>query len=101
MAGAAHPEDISRLLNGGEDDVITGVMTKPMKLISIGNSTGVVLPKDVLTRLRVDKGDTLYVSEAPDGSFRLTPYDPVFEEQMAMAETVMREDRDILRILAK
>jgi putative addiction module antidote len=76
-------------------------MTKHVKLIAIGNSTGVVLPKDVLARLRVQKGDTLYVSEAPDGSFRLTPYDPVFEEQMGLAEKIMREDRDILRILAK
>jgi len=57
--------------------------------------------KDVLARLRVDQGDIVYFSEAPDGSFRLTPYDPVFEEQMRMAETIMREDRDILRILAK
>jgi putative addiction module antidote len=72
-----------------------------VKLIAIGNSTGVVLPKDVLARLRVDRGDTLYVSEGPDGSFRLTPYDPMFEEQMGMAEAIMREDRDILRILAK
>jgi putative addiction module antidote len=76
-------------------------MTKPIKLIAIGNSTGVILPKDILARLRVDQGDTLYVSEGPDGSFRLTPYDPVFEEQMRMAETIMREDRDILRVLAK
>ena len=76
-------------------------MTKPMKLVAIGNSTGIVLPKDVLARLRADRGDTLYLSEAPDGSLRITPYDPVFEEQMGMAETIMREDRDILRILAK
>ncbi|MDB5685689.1 MAG: transcriptional regulator [Rhizorhabdus sp.] len=76
-------------------------MTKPVKLIAIGNSTGVILPKDILARLRVEQGDTLFVSEGPDGSFRLTPYDPVFEQQMSMAETIMREDRDILRILAK
>ena len=76
-------------------------MTKPIKLIAIGNSTGVILPRDVLARLRVDQGDTLYVSEGADGSFRLTPYDPVFEQQMNLAETIMREDRDILRVLAK
>ncbi|RYE54188.1 MAG: AbrB/MazE/SpoVT family DNA-binding domain-containing protein [Rhizobiaceae bacterium] len=76
-------------------------MTKPMKLIAVGNSTGVVFPKDVLARLRVEQGDTIYFSEAPDGSFRLTPYDPVFEAQMDMAEAIMREDRDILRVLAK
>jgi len=76
-------------------------MTKPIKLIAIGNSTGVILPKDILARLRVDQGDTLYVSEGADGSIRFTPYDPVFEEQMNMAEAIMREDRDILRVLAK
>ena len=76
-------------------------MTKPVKLIAIGNSTGVILPKDVLARLRVDRGDTLYATEGADGSIHLTPYDPVFEQQMAMAETIMREDRDILRVLAK
>jgi putative addiction module antidote len=76
-------------------------MNKPVKLIAIGNSTGVVLPKDILARLRVEQGDTLYISEAADGTVRLTPYDPVFEEQMGLAETIMREDRDILRVLAK
>lgn len=75
-------------------------MTKPIKLIAIGNSTGVILPRDILARLRVGQGDTLYVSEGPDGSFRLTPYDPVFAQQMGMAEQIMREDRDILRVLA-
>jgi len=76
-------------------------MTKAIKLVGIGNSTGVVFPKDILSRLRVDKGDTLYLSEAPDGSFRLTPYDPEFQSQMALAEEIMREDRDILRALAQ
>jgi len=76
-------------------------MTKPVKLIAVGNSTGAIFPKDILARLRVAQGDLIYFSEAPDGSIRLTPYDPVFEEQMRMAETIMREDRDILRILAK
>lgn len=76
-------------------------MTKPLKLISIGNSIGVVFPKDMLARLRADRGDTVYASEAPDGTYRLTPYDPEFERQMALAEGIMREDRDILRALAK
>ena len=76
-------------------------MTKAIKLVGIGNSTGVVFPKDILSRLRVDKCDTLYLSEAPDGSFRLTPYDPEFQSQMALAEEIMREDRDILRALAQ
>lgn len=76
-------------------------MTKPLKLIPIGNSVGVVFPKDMLSRLRADRGDTVYASEAPDGSYRLSPYDPEFEQQMALAEGIMREDRDILRALAK
>lgn len=76
-------------------------MTKPVKLIAVGNSVGVIFPKDVLARLRVERGDTLYFSEAPDGSIRLTPFDPEFEQQMTLAESIMREDRDILRALAK
>lgn len=76
-------------------------MTKPMKLIAVGNSTGVVFPKDILARLRVDRGDMLYISETADGGVRLTPFDPEFERQMKLAEDIMREDRDILRALAK
>ena len=76
-------------------------MNKPLKLIPIGNSTGAILPKDVLDRLRVSQGDQLYLTEAPDGSFRLSPYDPEFARQIELAEEIMREDRDILRALAK
>ena len=71
----------------------------PLKLTTIGSSTGVILPKEVLARLRVRKGDVLYLTEAPDG-LRLTPYDPEFARQMAAAEEVMRENRDVLRALA-
>ena len=76
-------------------------MNKPLKLIAIGNSTGVILPKDVLARLRLEQGDAVYLSEAPDGSYRLTPSDPEFERQMAVAREVMKKDRDILRALSK
>lgn len=75
-------------------------MNIPLKITRIGNSAGVVLPKDVLARLRVGPGDTLHLTEAPDG-VRLTAGDPDFAAQMAVAERVMREDRDILRALAK
>jgi len=75
-------------------------MTKALKLIPIGNSTGVVLPKELLARLRVSQGDNLYVTEAPDG-VRITAADPEFERRMKLAEQIMREDRDILRVLAK
>ncbi|MEA3046469.1 MAG: hypothetical protein QOJ53_801 [Sphingomonadales bacterium] len=75
-------------------------MNAKLKITKIGNSVGIVLPKELLARLRVGQGDTLYASEAPDG-VRLTASDPDFEEKMAVAERIMREDRDILRALAK
>jgi putative addiction module antidote len=71
-----------------------------LKLTTIGNSTGVVLPKEMLERLRVGKGDTLYVLETPQG-IELTPYNPEFAAQMEIAEQIMREDRDALRKLAE
>jgi len=71
-----------------------------LKLTTIGNSTGVVLPKEILQRLRVERGDTLYVVETPNG-VELTPYNPNFAAQMEVAERVMREDRDVLRKLAE
>ena len=71
-----------------------------LKVTTVGNSTGVVLPKEVLQHLRVDKGDTLYVLETPDG-IQLTPYDPGFAQQIEVAEQVMRQDRDVLRKLAE
>ncbi|MBI2841517.1 MAG: AbrB/MazE/SpoVT family DNA-binding domain-containing protein [Acidobacteria bacterium] len=74
-------------------------MTK-LKVTRVGNSLGVVLPKEMLRRLRIDKGDTLFALETSEG-VELTPYDPVFEQQMDIAERVMREDRDVLRRLAK
>ncbi|MBW8785057.1 MAG: AbrB/MazE/SpoVT family DNA-binding domain-containing protein [Novosphingobium sp.] len=75
-------------------------MNAKLKITRIGNSAGVILPKELLTRLRAGVGDTLYVSEAPDG-VRLTAADPGFPAKMELAEQIMREDRDILRALAK
>lgn len=71
-----------------------------LKVTTIGNSVGVVFPKELLEKLRVQKGDLLYVTETPDG-IRITPYDPAFAAQMEQAERVMREDRDALRKLAE
>jgi putative addiction module antidote len=71
-----------------------------LKVTTIGASAGVILPKEALARLKVGKGDLLYLTEAPDG-YRLTPCDPDFERQMAAAEAIMQEDRDILHALAK
>ena len=76
-------------------------MNKPLKLVPIGNSTGAVFPKEMLARLHVGRGDQLYLTEAPDGSYRISAYDPEFARQMELAETIMREDREILRVLAK
>ena len=70
-----------------------------LKVIPIGIFLGVVLPQAVLDKLRVKKGD-VYLTEAPDG-FRVTPISAEFAEQMEAAEEVTREDRDILRALAK
>jgi putative addiction module antidote len=70
-----------------------------LKLRSVGNSTGVVFPREVLERLRVGKGDLLYAVETPRG-IELSPYDPEFARQMEVAERVMREDRGVLKRLA-
>ena len=71
-----------------------------IKLRSIGNSVGAVLPREVLARLRVGEGDTVYLTEAPEG-YRITPYSPAFEDQMKAARSVMRRRRNVLRALAK
>ena len=71
-----------------------------LKLTTVGSSTGVVLPKEVLARLKVKKGDTLFLVETPEG-FQLTPYDESFARQVQAAERVMREHRDVLHELAK
>ena len=71
------------------------------KVTTIGSSAGVILPKEALARLKVKKGDTLYLTECPDGSDRLTPYNPEFERQMQLAEEIMREDREVLRALSR
>ncbi len=75
-------------------------MTITLKLTAVGNSTGVILPKDVLTKLRVGKGDTLYLTETPDG-FAVTPYDETFAEAMEAGRDFMDRHRDALKELAK
>lgn len=71
-----------------------------LKITTIGNSAGVILPKELLARLRLEKGDDVYVLETPDG-IRLTAYDPELAMQMEVAEQVMRDRRDLLRKLAQ
>lgn len=75
-------------------------MTRKLKLTAIGNSTGVILPKEILQKLRVERGDELMVLETPDG-ITLTPFNPEFADQMELAERIMREDRDLLKKLAE
>ncbi len=71
-----------------------------LKITTIGASAGLILNKEVMARLRVKKGDSLYLTEAP-GGFRVTPYDPEFERQITAAEEIMHADRDVLRALSK
>jgi putative addiction module antidote len=75
-------------------------VTSKLKITTIGNSTGVILPKEILEKLRVSKGDTLFAVETKQG-IELTPFNPEVAEQMKLAEQVMREDRDALRKLAE
>ncbi len=71
-----------------------------LKVRKLGNSMGVVLSKEILGRLNVAQGDTIYFTESPDG-FHITPYDFEFAKQMELAQEVMKDNRDILRALAK
>jgi putative addiction module antidote len=71
-----------------------------LKLTQVGNSVGVILPKELLARLRVEKGDTVYVTETPEGIV-LTPYDPSVAEQVEAGRKFMREYRDAFHELAK
>ena len=71
------------------------------KLTTVGSSLGFIVPKAVQDHMKIKKGDTVYLTEAPDGSFRLTPYSPDFEHKMKLAERIMDEDREMLRLLAK
>lgn len=75
-------------------------MATAVKVIGIGNSTGIVLPKETLARLNLQKGDTLYLTESPQG-IRLVPYDEEFAVQMEAAREIMRENRDVLHKLAE
>lgn len=71
-----------------------------LKLTQIGNSVGVILPKEVLHRLNVEKGDEIFLTDSPDG-MRLTVHNPEFESQMRAARDIMKTQRAVLRELAK
>ena len=69
-------------------------------MTAIGNSVGIVLPREVLAKLRVARGDSLYLTETPNG-IELTPYRPDFAKQIDLAEGIMRDNRDVLKKLAE
>ena len=71
-----------------------------LKLTQIGNSLGLILPKEVLARLKLAKGDEIFITEAPEG-YRITPHNPAFEAQMKAARKIMKRRRAVLRELAK
>lgn len=71
-----------------------------LKITRIGNSAGVILPRELLARLRVEKGDSVYAFETPDG-IRLTAFDPDMAKKMEVAEGIMRDDRNVLRKLSE
>lgn len=72
-----------------------------LKVRKIGNSLGVVLPKEAVGRLRAGEGDRLFLIEASDGAYQLTPYDPAFEKKMQKAEDIIGRYRNTLHALAK
>ncbi len=72
-----------------------------LKVHKVGNSLNLRLPRDAVSRLRVSEGDTVYLTESPDGGYRVTPFDPEFESQMQLAEEGMKRYRNTLRALAK
>jgi putative addiction module antidote len=72
-----------------------------LKVRKIGNSLGVVLPKEAVSRLKVNEGDRLFLIEAPEGAYQLTTYDPAFEMKMKKAEDIVRRYRNTLHVLAK
>jgi len=75
-------------------------MTTTAKITTIGNSVGIILSKEVLAKLRVEKGDQVYITETPSG-IELSAYRPDFAEKMEVARRIMRENRDVLRRLAE
>jgi len=71
-----------------------------LKVHRIGEALGAVVPEEALARLRVAEGDTVFLTETPDGGYRLISHDPEFERQMAIAEDGMDAYRETLRVLA-
>ena len=75
-------------------------MAATLKLTAVGTSTGVVIQKEMLNRMKVERGDALHVIETPDG-YLLTPYDPKIAEQVEAGREFMKDNRDVFKALAK
>jgi putative addiction module antidote len=72
-----------------------------LKVRKIGNSLGVVLPKEATARLQASEGDRLFLIEGPNGAYQLTPFDPAFEKKMKKAEDLIGRYRNALHTLSK
>lgn len=72
-----------------------------LKIRKIGNAAGVILPREILNKMRLKEGDKIFLTEGADGGYKITPYDPEFEKQMKLAKGVMSRYRNTLRELAK
>lgn len=71
-----------------------------LKLTKVGTSTGLIIPKEMLSRMKVEKGDTLYAVETREG-YLITPYDPAIEDQLETGREFMKEYRETFKVLAK
>ncbi|WP_116812112.1 AbrB/MazE/SpoVT family DNA-binding domain-containing protein [Steroidobacter cummioxidans] len=72
-----------------------------LKIRKVGSSLGVVLPKEVISRLRTGEGEDVFLLEGPNNTYRITPFDPTFEKKMKKAEEIMARYRNTLHVLAK
>jgi putative addiction module antidote len=88
-------EDETAMASAVKSATVTAV-----KVTTVGSSVGIVLPREILNRLHVDKGDTVYLTESPDG-VRITPYDAAFARKIEILEQVMRDNSDVLKKLAE
>jgi len=76
-------------------------MMLALKVRKVGNSLGLVLPKEVVSRLRAGEGDEVFLLEGPNNTYRLTPFDPAFQQKMEKAEEIMSRYRNTLHVLSK
>ncbi|QNT79185.1 AbrB/MazE/SpoVT family DNA-binding domain-containing protein [Entomobacter blattae] len=72
-----------------------------LKLRKFGNSVGLVLPKEVLEHMKLQEGEKLYLTETPDGSYRIGPYNPTFKEKMNKADNIISRYRNALKVLSE